>query len=199
MLFQLVQILYWLALATWFGGVLFIAVAAPIIFKSVRELNPILPNVLSVNLQGQHGELLAGTVVGNLLARLAQTELVCAAVLLVILIIQPFMIDTRDTNLTAAILRTVMFVVAAALVLADRFTLWPKIWKARQEYLDHADEPEIANPAKDQFDAEQRKSVTLMQIVLFMLLGMILFSGNISQNHGGETINNAQTAPQKGP
>ena len=28
MLFQLVQILYWLALATWFGGVLFIAVAA---------------------------------------------------------------------------------------------------------------------------------------------------------------------------
>lgn len=199
MLFQLVQILYWLALATWFGGVLFIAVAAPIIFKSVRELNPILPNVLSVNLQGQHGELLAGTVVGNLLARLAQTELVCAAVLLVILIIQPFMIDTRDTNLTAAILRTVMFVVAAALVLADRFTLWPKIWKARQEYLDHADEPEIANPAKDQFDAEQRKSVTLMQIVLFMLLGMILFSGNISPNHGGETINNAQTAPQKGP
>ncbi len=200
MLFQLVQILYWLALATWFGGVLFIAVAAPIIFKSVRELNPILPNVLSVNLQGQHGELLAGTVVGNLLARLAQTELVCAAVLLVILIIQPFIIDTRDTNLTAAILRTVMFVVAAALVLADRFTLWPKIWKARQEYLDHADEPEIANPAKDHFDAEQRKSVTLMQIVLFMLLGMILFSGNISPNHGGgDTLNNAQTAPQKGP
>ena len=198
MLFQLVQILYWLALATWFGGVLFIAVAAPIIFKSVRELNPILPNVLSVNLQGQHGELLAGTVVGNLLARLAQAELVCAAVLLVILIIQPFIIDTRDTNLTAAILRTVMFVVAAALVLVDRFTLWPKIWKARQEYLDHADEPEIANPAKDRFDEEQRRSVMLMQAVLFLLLGMILFSGNIMPSYGSRW-NNASPAAEKSP
>jgi uncharacterized membrane protein YqjE len=198
MLFQLVQILYWLALSTWFGGVLFIAVAAPIIFKSVRELNPILPNVLSVNLQGQHGELLAGTVVGNLLSRLAQIELVCAAVLLIILIIQPFIIDTYDTNRTAAILRTVMFVVAAALVLADRFVLWPKIWKARQEYLDNADEPEIANPAKDQFDEEQRHSVMLMQTVLFLLLGMILFSGNISPSHGvGENLNNAQAPTQK--
>jgi hypothetical protein len=195
-LFQLVQILYWLALSTWFGSVLFIAVAAPIIFRSVRELNPILPDVLSVNLQGQHGELLAGTVVGNLLSRLAQIEMVCAGVLLIILIVQPFIIDTHETNRSAAILRTLMFAGAAALVLIDRFALWPKIWKARQEYLDHADEPEIANPAKDQFDAEQRHSVMLMQTVLFLLLGMILFSGNITPSRG-EPITNVQAPAEK--
>ncbi len=50
--FQLIQIVFWLALSTWFGAVLFIAVAAPIIFRTVRESNPVLPMVLSVNLEG---------------------------------------------------------------------------------------------------------------------------------------------------
>ena len=38
--FPLVQTLYWLALATWFGGVMFVAIAAPIIFRTVRESRP---------------------------------------------------------------------------------------------------------------------------------------------------------------
>jgi hypothetical protein len=197
-IFQLVQILYWLALSTWFGSVLFIAVAAPIIFRSVREMNPLLPNVLSVNLQGQHGELVAGTIVGHLLSRLALIEMACAGALLVVLIMHPFVIDTSDANRIPAILRTLMFIAAAALVLIDRFVLWPKIWKARQEYLDHADEPEIANPAKDRFDEEQRRSVMLMQAVLFLLLGMILFSGNIMPSYGLRW-NNASAPTEKSP
>jgi len=76
------MILYWLALATWFGGVLFIALAAPIIFRTVREANPIMTSVLSVNLEGQHGTLLAGTIVANLLQRLMWLEMVCAGTLL---------------------------------------------------------------------------------------------------------------------
>jgi hypothetical protein len=164
----------------------------------VREMNPLLPNVLSVNLQGQHGELVAGTIVGSLLARLAQIEIVCAGALLVVLIMHPFVIETSDVNRVPAILRTLMFIGAAALVLVDRFILWPKIWRARQEYLDHADEPEIANPAKDQFDQEQRHSVMLMQAVLFLLLGMILFSGNITQSRESRW-NNASPAVEKGP
>jgi hypothetical protein len=67
---HLVQILYWLALSTWFGGVLFVALSAPVIFRTVREQNPLLPTVLSVNLEGQHGTLLAGSIVGNLLTML---------------------------------------------------------------------------------------------------------------------------------
>ena len=50
----------------------------------------------------------------------------------------------------------------------------------RQEFIDHADEPEVANPAKDEFDRGQRRSVTLLMAVLFLLLGIILFSGNIT-------------------
>jgi len=51
------------------------------------------------------------------------------------------------------------------------------MWAFRQQFLDHADEPETANPAKDQFDLYQKQSVMLLEILLFLLLGMVLFSG----------------------
>src|SRR4051812_26140242 len=93
MAFQLVMIVYWLALSTWFGGVLFIAMAAPIIFRTVRHANPVMTDVLSVNLEGQHGTLLAGSIVGNLLQRLSQVEMVCVGAMLVALVGQSFVID----------------------------------------------------------------------------------------------------------
>jgi hypothetical protein len=179
-LYQLVQIAYWLALATWFGGVLFVAMAAPIVFRTVRENNPILPHVLSVNLEGQHGTLLAGSIVGDLLARLWRVQMICGGVLLVALVGQFFLIDLTAGNRTAAVVRVTLFVAAVGVALYDGWVLWPRIWRHRQEYLDHADEPEVANPAKDRFDADHRLSVGLLTAVLFLLLGILLFSGNIT-------------------
>jgi hypothetical protein len=199
MAFQIVQIVYWLALSTWFGGVLFVAVAAPIVFRTVRESNPVLPGVLSVNLEGQHGTLLAGSIVGNILDRLTRVQLICGVVLLLMLIAQPFVIDLRGQNMTAAILRSAMFLVAVALVVYDWRVVWPKIQKHREEYIDHADEPEVANPAKDQFDRYHRQSVSIMMVVLFLLLGMILFSANITPRGRGEIIPPTAMLPQSLP
>lgn len=179
-LFQLVQIVYWLALATWFGGVLFVAMAAPVVFRTVRDNNPVLPHVLSVNLEGQHGTLLAGSIVGNLLARLARVQLACAGALLLALVSHFFLADLTGPNQTAAIIRTALFFAAAGLALYDGWVLWPHVWRHRQEFIDHADEPEVANPARDEFDRAQRRSVALLMGVLFLLLGVILFSGNVA-------------------
>ena len=184
MLFHFVQILYWLALSTWFGGVLFIAVAAPIIFRTVRESDPLLPTVLSVNLEGQHGTLLAGSIVANLLGTLIRVELACAAVLLVAILGQWFMIPLNFQSVVFAILRSALFAAAVAVVVYDWRVVWPKVWKYRQEYIDHADEPEVANPAKDQFDRYHKESVTLLTIVLFLLLGIVLFSAAITPSAG---------------
>lgn len=185
--FQLVQILYWLALSTWFGAVLFIALAAPVIFRTVSENNPILTNVLSVNLEGQHSTLLAGTIVSNLIQRLQMVELVCGAALLLMLIIHPFVIDVGTdphnvlaNNAAAAALRSVLFLGAAGVAVYDWWKLWPRIARSREQYIEHADEPEIANPAKDEFDREQQRSLTLLAVRVAMLLGIILFSSNIS-------------------
>jgi hypothetical protein len=98
-----------------------------------------------------------------------------------VLIAQFFLADLSGANQTAAIIRTALFLAAAGLAFYDAYALWPQVWRHRQEFIDHADEPEVANPAKDRFDAGQRRSLTLLMAVLFLLLGVILFSGNITR------------------
>jgi hypothetical protein len=178
--FQAVQIAYWIALATWFGGVLFVAVAAPIIFRTVNDADPTLPKVLSVNLDGQHATLLAGTIVANLLSTLSRVQVICAGVLALAILAQWFFVDLTGANIVPPIMRTAMFLAAAALALYDWWFVWPKIQRYRQEYIDHADEPDVANPAKEQFDRYHAESVSILRNVLFLLLGIILFSGHIN-------------------
>lgn len=174
----LVLILWWMALATWFGGVLFVAVSAPIIFRTVRESDPVLPTVLSVNLEGQHGTLLAGSIVANLLSTLAKVELACAAVMLVTLIAQWAIWPDRWAQ---HLIRSALFVAAVVLVLYNRYRIEPQVVRHRQEYIDNADTPEVANPAKEQFDRYHRESVTVLMVLLALLLGMILFSASLTQ------------------
>ncbi|MCS7033489.1 MAG: hypothetical protein NZ561_05775 [Phycisphaerae bacterium] len=188
MAFQLVQFLFWLSLSTWFGVVLFIAAAAPVIFRTVREANPILPSVLSVNLQGQHGTLLAGSIVHNLLSHLKLVQAVAAGLLLVAMVLQSFLIDLSGTNGSAALVRWGLWLAAAGVLLYDWLAIAPKLARFRKQYVDHADEPEIANPAKENFDRLHQRSVTGLQVLLFFLLGMILFSGSITPKSRGTPI-----------
>lgn len=178
--YQLVQILYWIALATAFGGVLFIALAAPVIFRTTREAAPTLPAVQSVNLQGQHGTLLAGTIMSNLLLMLGRVQIICAVALLVCMIAQFFVINLDGGNQTAMLIRVTMFGLAVAAGAYDRLAIWPRLQHCRQQYIVHADEPELANQARAKFDHNHQKSVNLLGLVLFLLLGMILFSANIT-------------------
>ncbi|HXE52851.1 MAG TPA: DUF4149 domain-containing protein [Tepidisphaeraceae bacterium] len=177
LLFEFVQIVYWLALSTWFGGVLFVAVAAPIIFRTVRESNPLLPTVLSVNLEGQHSTLLAGSIVANLLSVLTRVQLGCAAALLITIAVQ---LGEGWQDWPAAIVRAAMFVAAVVVTVYEWWVLWPRIEKFRNEYIDHADEPEVANPARDEFDRYHRESVYLLNVTLGLLLGLIVFSSNLT-------------------
>ena len=174
----IVLILWWMALSTWFGGVMFVAVSAPIIFRTVRESDPVLPTVLSVNLEGQHGTLLAGSIVANLLSALAKVELVCAAVMLVCLIAQWAIWPDRWAQ---HLIRSALFVAAVVLVLYNRYRVEPQVARHRQQYIDNADNPDVANPAKEQFDRYHRESVTVLMITLAMLLGLILFSASLAQ------------------
>src|SRR4051795_6314510 len=117
MAFPLLQIIFWIALATWFGGVLFIAVAAPVIFRTVKDNNPILPTVLSVNLEGQHGTLLAGSIVANLLAYLLRLQFVCAAGVFAALVAHWFLLPR--TLLIENLVRSVLFLAAVVLLVYD--------------------------------------------------------------------------------
>jgi hypothetical protein len=181
MLFQLVQIIYWIALSMWFGGALFVCVAAPVIHRTVMDNKPILPHVLSVNLENKHGTLLAGTIISNLMAAVSEIEMLCAALLLIVLSAQWFMIDLSDNwLLISAILRSALYIAAVTIVVYEWRSVWPKILRFRQTYIDNADDPEKANPASEEFDRLQRESDMLLQVLVGLLLAMILLSGNLS-------------------
>ena len=176
---DIVQILYWLALSTWFGGVLFVAIAAPLIMKTVRETNPIVPTVLSVNLEGQHGTLLGGAIVGRIMSTLTRIELACAGVLLIAVIAQLILLKPTGAYLIAPLVRLALYIAAVALLVYDWQVVWPRMWRARQEYIDHADEPDVANPALDRLNRYQGESANILFMRVGILLAMILFSANI--------------------
>ena len=176
-LYAFFQMIYWLGLSTWFGGVLFVAITAPVVFRTVREGDPVLPTVLSVNLEGQHATLLAGSIVSNLIGLLSRVELGCAAAIAAGLAVQ-WALHVQDWPI--ALVRTALFAAAIVLTIYDRLSLWPRISKSRQQYIDHADEPEVANPARERFNRQQRESELLLMLKVALLLGMIVFSASIA-------------------
>ena len=181
-MFEIVQIIYWLALATWFGGALFVAIAAPAIMRTVRENNPVLSTVLSVNLEGQHGTLLGGAIIGRIMSVLFPIEIGCAAAVLVAMIAQWALLrPSGGPHLLTAVLRGALYVAAVALLIYHWRTLWPRAWRTRQEYIDHADEPDVANPALDQLDRLQADSAYVQFFLVTLLAGMIVFSANIRE------------------
>jgi hypothetical protein len=101
---------------------------------------------------------------------------------------QIFLIDRTGPNQRAALLRAILFLAAAAITLFDWFVIRPRIIDSRQRYIEHADEPEIANPAKDQFDRDHKLSVSLLMFVLGILLLLIAYSSNIAPKKDEKVI-----------
>lgn len=178
--YQGIQIVYWLTLSIWLGSSVFLALAAPVVFRVVRRLDVRVPRYSSPNLADEQVTIVAGEIVGALLARLGQIQMVCAAILLPMLLAQFITIDLTGANLTAALIRDGLWALATLLLAYQWRIHFPRTWAIRQAYLDHADEPEVANVLKDQFDREHRRSGTLFQITVFALLGLVVISGNIS-------------------
>lgn len=180
MFYQLVQAAYWLALSTWFGGAVFIALAAGVVFRTLREQKPVLPQVLAVNLEDQHATLLGSSVMSQLLRSIGRVQLLCAVVVVAGTGLHFAVADVNGNNQTAAILRLVLAVLAAGVICYDRFLVAPRLARHRQTYIDHADEPDLANPAKDAFDRDQQLALTLLLLTVALLAGLILFSAPIT-------------------
>jgi hypothetical protein len=158
----------------------FTALAATAVFRTLRDMNPVLPDVLAVNLEGQHGTLIGSTIMSNLLSILGRFQLIAAALTLVCLALHFLLVDTSGNNLTAALVRIFLALAALGVLLFDRFRLFPRLARHRQTYIDHADEPDTANPAKDAFDKDQHLSLNLLLLSMCLLAGLVLFSASIT-------------------
>jgi hypothetical protein len=184
----LVAIVYWLALAAWFGAAVFIAMAAPVIHRVTREADPTLPMVLSVNLDGQHSSLLGGRLVGELLSLLTRVELWCGVTLVVAQAGEWMLTFVYGYDPVLPFIRTGLLALAGGMAVYAGRSLRPKASAARQEYVDHADEPDVANDALDRFERLGRDVVAVLMIELVALAGLVLFAAIGLGIRGGITL-----------
>jgi len=173
---SLIDAIYWLTLATWFGSVLFKCIAPPVIFKSILQADPTLPRVLSVNLDRQHSTLLAGQVVSDLVQMLFRIEVVCMIAFGPALAAKWFITELSDGRIILPALVTTLYMLAVAFELYAWRVVWPKVMAHRAKYIEFADEPDVANPELDLFDRYSIEASSVTRNMLFVLMGMVLFS-----------------------
>lgn len=179
-LFPFIQTVFWAALGAWFGSAAFVALVAGVIHRVVRDHDPTLPRVLRVNLDGQHSTLLSGDVVFHLMQVLQRVGIVCAVALFLTLIGQIALTQPVGFPRIEAVVRVTLFIAAVVTLVFNGRFVWPAIAQHRNTYIEHADTPEIANPALDQLERYQREAALVLYIQLVLLLAMILFSVNVT-------------------
>jgi len=179
LLYQAVQIFYWLVLCIWLGGMIFLAIAAPVIFRVVRRLDVRSGKHTDPNLIDEQTTVVAGEIVGTLLARMGQVQMLCASAMLPLMLAQLFLIDLSGTNFIAAMLRFGLYVVALALLLYEWRLHYPRTWELRRRLLADAGEPDKANPLREAFEREHRRSEQLFLAMICVVVGMVMLSANI--------------------
>lgn len=191
-LYQAVQILYWLVLSTWLGSMVFLALAAPVIFRVARRLDVKVPKYSDGALRDEQPTILAGEMVGAMLARLAQIQMLCASLMFPLLIGQLGLANIAGTNLFAAIIRLSLWLSAVVILNIEWRWHYPKTWQLREAYLASSETPEAAATLRTRFEKEHHRSETFFQATVFLLIGMVMFSANVTPK---ATVEIAPAAP----
>lgn len=173
---QIVLTLYWVALASWFGGALFGAIAAEVVFRVVRHADPTLPKILSVNIDGDHAALLSTEVITEIARVFGRIGAVAALVCLASLAYEAFAGPGASGGWIRLGVRGVLVIVAGfATVYLWRLVL-PKLDSHRASYIEFADDPEKAGIHRDAFNRLMRELLNVIVMILVLLLGLIIFS-----------------------
>ncbi len=171
-----IAIVYWLALAGWFGSVLFVVASAATVHRVVEEADPTLPTVLSVNLEGRHAALLGGRIVGDLLGKLWTIEVVAIVMLALATVGEWLLVLRDDGNTLLPMVRALLLVVASAAAVYGNKVLRARAEKHRARYVEVADEPEAAEESAEQFNRDQAEASSMLLLELGALAGLVLFA-----------------------
>lgn len=180
LLYQAVQIFYWLFLSLWLGGMVFLAFSAPVIFRVVRRLEVRSGVYTDPNLIDEQTEVVAGEIVGTLLARVGQVQMICVTALLPLMAVQLMLIDLTGSNLGAAAVRLLLWLVALVVLIYEWRVHYPRTWALRKEFLAEAGNPEKADLSRSAFEREHRRSEQLFLVMVCIVVGLVMLSANIT-------------------
>jgi len=172
---------YWLALGTWLGAIVMLAVGAAVTFRTVRGMAPTVgvEPFSDPVFAGSAANVLAGAVVANMLGALAWIQGVCAAVVVGCLGVQwVWMRDTVCGGLSGwrNLLRVALIIGPIALLVWDRSRLSPTIHHEHEIRYDLKVSPDEREAARVRFDRYHRISERAMGLSGLMLAGAGLVS-----------------------
>ncbi len=178
-MFPLVQAIYWFGIAAWFGTAVAVLISINSIFRTIKEHDPTLPKVLSVNIDGDHATLLAIDLLVSLLKLLNLVAIFGGTLVMVGGVGQLFLAETGGPRRVELILRGMLLLCSVLLVIYGwRFTT-PKLARGLKTYIDQADDPEARSKNRDQIIRCYRDAVVATGALACTLGGLILFSANI--------------------
>lgn len=172
---------YWLALGTWLGAMIMLALAAAAAFHVSREQGATLPSLqyATSHLQGRDAEVLAGHVVGRMIDHLAVLQMVCAVLIFLTLLLQLTMFRA-ELHLRAGsagnVLRVLLLVAALALLKFDRIHVNPTIHEHRAAMYETGISQQQYEVARAAFDRYHALSENVGKATVFILIGAMIAS-----------------------
>lgn len=173
---KLIDLLFWLAAALHFGGLVTLgAIAAPAIFRTTKDAGIVLPGIATPPLPGDSQA--GGEIFGAIFQRYAYVEFAALGILLICIL--AWLFTTRFRTSTGVL--AALWAITAALVIYDAAILTPRVWEVRttvrKEAPAHAAEGMDAMwPARLEFDKLHKRSESLGKARVYALLGMIVIA-----------------------
>ncbi|HQY88502.1 MAG TPA: hypothetical protein PK402_07575 [Tepidisphaeraceae bacterium] len=180
-MFQLLQTIYWIGLSSWFGSAVFLLLIVGTIFAVMRDQDPTLPKVLSVNIDGDHGVLLSIHLFTKLARVMTTFGFACAGAVLIGLAGQFVFGERAGPRFIDLIVRVGLMIASLGVMIYDRFVVTPKLASAIASYIDQADDPEATRENRERVIRAYHEAIAVLGGLACALGGLILFSANFSQ------------------
>jgi hypothetical protein len=180
-LYRLSVGLYYLLLGLWAGGLATFALAAPSIFYRMRVYQPEATRTPAGvgNLDGPDAQLIAGDIANHILENLATVQIVAAAALVVLVVLQctAFRRWLRcGAGGKANVLRSALLAVAVMLVAVQLGYVSPRMGELRGQMYSPDAAASARQAARQQFETYHTFSERTLGGVLLLLAGTTLVS-----------------------
>ncbi len=192
MLRKVVDVLFWLSAALYFGGMIVMgAVVAPALFDTTKSAEIVLPGFTGLEGTRQAG----GEIFGSILYRFAYVEYGALGVLFLCLVV--WLATTRLFRRSTWVMAA-LWAIILGLTLYDSISLTPRVWAertvVRAELTAHAVEEDIVTPARAEFNVLHKRSEMIGHVKVYALLGMLVIGawrGSPYRRRGGTMLNEA--------
>lgn len=173
--------LHFLALGTWFGAILMLAISAAMTFQTVRTYQPTLdlPPYNQPELASRSDAILAGAIVGRSLQGLKWVQIICATLVVVTLAVQmtafrSYLLKSRTSLLN--ITRLGLLAIPVIVLLVDILWITPSIWEYRDAMYAAPASAEKQMAARENFDRYHKLSERSVGLAALSLAGAAVIS-----------------------